>query len=428
MSYFTHVVRSKGFGNVLPRALAIGRNFGFFSEERIEKKLRLLQAIMTRYSCPLTACVTACLAERYPASVEAMVQRGWEIAAHGKVHCDFRRLPLEAQTAELEEARRLYSDKGLAVTGFRAPYLAWNENTRTAAARTGFLWTSNQALLWPVFDRRDHSPRRWHSLELVLEHLYRPLRAERSVSIPQIREGVVEIPASLPDDEIPLDRLRISEGMLQALWLRLLKESRGRGELAVLLIHHERVPEFSSALKAVVRAARGRSGSLWLAGMGAIARWWQERSGFRLDIERVGGRYRVEARCSPSGVVLVKDGGHRDWPLPGWREIRARRFTLEASARPTIGLVGQPAPAAAAFLRNEGFVVEPRQGEHAVMLEGFEDFGPEAERALLGVVEAARGPLLRFWRWPRGVKSALALSMDVDSMTLLDFAKRSLQR
>ena len=107
--------------------------------------------------------------------------------------------------------------------------------------------------------------------------------------------------------------------------------------------------------------------------------------------------------------------------------MEEHRFRLKAPGRPTIGVAPQVAPGAVAFLRNEGFPVEPCQGEHALVLEGPSRFSPDAERQLLERVMAAPGPLLRFGRWPDGIESALALSMDVDSITLLDFAKRPLQ-
>jgi peptidoglycan/xylan/chitin deacetylase (PgdA/CDA1 family) len=424
MGYLAHVVRSKGLANVLPRALAIGRNFGF-TEARTRRRLEALGELTTRYGCPLTACVTACLVERYRRPVEAMRRWGWEIAVHGKVHCDFRGLSQEQQVAQMEEALDLCRRHVVPACGFRAPYLAWNGATRQAASRARFAWTSNQALLWPVLDPGEHSPRGWEALERVLEHLYRPRLAEQSVSVPQIRQGVVEIPVSLPDDEILLDRLRVSGPVLERLWLRVLDESHGRGELAVLLIHHERVPHFARPLEGVLKAAQGL-GSLWLADLGSIAAWWQERANFSFRVAGGPGRWEVQADCSPRAAVLLKNGAPGE--ATGWRPLEERRLRLDVPVRPTVGAGPEVAPEAIAFLRNEGFPVESLQADHALVLDGPKRFGPEAERALLERASAAPGPLLRFWRWPRGIRSALALSMDVDSVTLLDFVKRPLQR
>jgi peptidoglycan/xylan/chitin deacetylase (PgdA/CDA1 family) len=427
MQYLAHVLRSKGLANVLPRAMAIGRNFGF-TEARIEHKLAALGELTARYDAPLTACVTACLTQRYPATVAAMARRGWEIAVHGRVHCDLRQLSPERQVMEMEEALSLCRRRGVSTRGFRAPYLAWNEATQRAAARNRFSWTSNRALLWCVLDRQEHSPRDWAALERVLEHLYRPLLAQHSVSVPRLCHGVVEIPVSLPDDEILLDRLHASEPVVERHWLRILDQSRSRGELAVLLIHHERTNYFLRALEAVLIAARRQGEHLWLADLGQIAQWWRERAAFSFELGGEPGRYHVKANCSGRAAVLLKRPGRAEGSRPGWKQVSEREFTVESQVRPTIGVAPGVATGAVEFLRNEGFVVEPRQAEHALVLEGPGSFGPEAERVLLKRAEDAPGPLLRFGRWPRGIESALALSMDIDSITLLDFVKRSVRR
>jgi peptidoglycan/xylan/chitin deacetylase (PgdA/CDA1 family) len=420
IAYLAHVVRSKGPAGVPGRAVAIGRNFGL-TEARIAAKLEVLGELTARYQAPLTACVTACLVARYPAVVEAMRRRGWEVAAHGKVHCDFRQLSEEEQAHEMEEALGLCRNLALEVCGFRAPYLAWDEATRRAAAKAGFLWTSNQALLWPVLDRSKHSQSRWESFERVLDTLYRPRLAGGCVSVPRLINGVVEIPVSLPDDEILLDRLKVNESALECVWRRLFEESRRFGELAVLLIHHERMAQLAGPLEGLLASVSRLGRAVWLVDLGTLARWWLERSAFFFRVSGGPPRFEVEAACSGRAAVRLKEAGR-------WREVEERRFSLESALRPTIGTTAEVAPEALDFLRQEGFAVESRRDGHGLVLEGPRGFGAGDERELLEAVERAPGPLLRFWRWPHGVESALALSMDVDSITLLDFLRRALRR
>jgi len=47
---------------------------------------------------------------------------------------------------------------------------------------------------------------------------------------------------------------------------------------------------------------------------------------------------------------------------------------------------------------------------------------------LIETIEASPGPLVRYWRWPDGAKSALAVTGDMDALTLLDYAARLLAR
>jgi len=51
--------------------------------------------------------------------------------------------------------------------------------------------------------------------------------------------------------------------------------------------------------------------------------------------------------------------------------------------------------------------------------------GEWTEIAVLARIDAGPGPLVRLGRWPNGARSALAVTGDVDALTLGDFAIRS---
>jgi len=44
---------------------------------------------------------------------------------------------------------------------------------------------------------------------------------------------------------------------------------------------------------------------------------------------------------------------------------------------------------------------------------------------VLDAIESGTGPLVRVWRWPDGARSALAVTGDIDALTLRDFVVRS---
>ena len=48
-----------------------------------------------------------------------------------------------------------------------------------------------------------------------------------------------------------------------------------------------------------------------------------------------------------------------------------------------------------------------------------------SEREVLDAVERAPGPLVRISRWPNAARSALAVTGDIDALTLTDFVLRS---
>jgi hypothetical protein len=102
----------------------------------------------------------------------------------------------------------------------------------------------------------------------------------------------------------------------------------------------------------------------------------------------------------------------------------APRFEVEGSRMPVVGVSRSSPAAIGSFLAEEGFPVEvsddrERYGAHV-------DANADWSAArVLESIEAAPGPLVRVWRWPAGARSALAVTGDVDALTLRDFVVRS---
>ncbi len=77
------------------------------------------------------------------------------------------------------------------------------------------------------------------------------------------------------------------------------------------------------------------------------------------------------------------------------------------------------------FLRDQGYIVEVghRPDEYTVFLETA-TFTERDALPLLAQVEGTPGPLVRFGRWPNGARSALAISGDLEALTIWDYALR----
>ena len=101
-----------------------------------------------------------------------------------------------------------------------------------------------------------------------------------------------------------------------------------------------------------------------------------------------------------------------------------RTFSVHSKFRPVIAVSSGFCNEKLRCLINDGFVVDhdvdPSQCAFALDGTCSKDI-----RHLLGAVKKARGPLLRFGRWPAGYRSALAVSADVDAITLWDFVRRA---
>jgi hypothetical protein len=99
-------------------------------------------------------------------------------------------------------------------------------------------------------------------------------------------------------------------------------------------------------------------------------------------------------------------------------------FEVEAARKPVVGLSPRTTTVMREFVREEGFVVEV--SEDRERFGAYLDLPPDeiSEMGILAHLESAPGPLVRLWRWPAGARSALALTGDIDSITLQDFALR----
>jgi hypothetical protein len=92
---------------------------------------------------------------------------------------------------------------------------------------------------------------------------------------------------------------------------------------------------------------------------------------------------------------------------------------------PLVGVSRRSPSAVRRFLGEEGFPVEISDDPSAY--GGYIDADPAGwtETEILARLDAAPGPLVRTWRWPNAARSALAVTGDIDALTLFDFAVRS---
>lgn len=429
MNLLTYLADSRGVVNSMQRIPTIAARFGI-SARKMERALAQYVDLAEQFGTIPTFAVTANLVDRYPGVFRRLDERGVELAIHGYVHTDYSRLDLAEQRAHLEKGLAAFARLGIDITGFRCPYVRWNDDSVVAAKEMGLSYGSNRSLSWHVVPESDGiSDRALLAYQKGLA-LYRSEEAASMVSLPTYVNGLLDLPASLPDDEAMVDRLRATPEQREAMWRAILDETYARGELFVLILHHERLALCRSALEAVLDHTRGRSPSVWLASMAEISEWWHRRASFRLAWEKLGeGRYRIAWPCDPDITVLVRgpiDGYCEPW-FDDWSIVPSNDVTMRSSALPAIGVSPGASPKLVQFLEEEGFLVQ-RGGEHcALYLEGWSEFAERDKRQIVDTIDSSNVPLVRLWRWPRRARSALSLTGDVDSMTLIDFLRRPLE-
>ena len=241
----------------------------------------------------------------------------------------------------------------------------------------------------------------------------------------------MEIPVSFPDDEMMVERLGLTDAAAQAaLWQAVLSLSHARGELFVLQLHPERFFLCADALADVLARARSLRPGVWLASLGEIAAWWQEKAALRLRINAAGdGRWQVTVEGPARGAVLVRGA------LP---EASSQPFD-ERYAR---GQRPQLHPGGCRVARASAWRKAPRPSRSASWPTGATRSRPAARRTRTRSTWTAPRPRPRTgspcWRgsrpagrrwcasaaWPDGARSALAITGDIDALTLWDYGLR----
>jgi len=236
------------------------------------------------------------------------------------------------------------------------------------------------------------------------------------------------------------DRLRITDPQeVGHIWSRVLQRVYDLGGLYTLNLHPERGVLCKQALDTLLSYARSRPLPVWVARIGDIAKWWKERSTFRLNITPLGSeRWQVEVICTPNATLLARHLTVEDQPVTHWygsdASVQSHYFTVNASRCPCIGVSSRTPQQVIDFLHEQGYPVffcsQEEAHKYALYLDEPGGLGTTREDrvarrgALVEQIEALDAPFLHFGCWPKGNRAALAISGDIDSVTVQDFFLR----
>jgi peptidoglycan/xylan/chitin deacetylase (PgdA/CDA1 family) len=427
-----HFSSSRGIGNLVLRVGSVLKRFGIGSRS-FERKLKRYCATVGEFGCVPSLPITAKTLQRHPKLIHKLANDGVEFAVHGYIHIDHQPLSSEQQSQHFQEAIKVFNSLEIPFKGFRAPYLRVNDMTPEVLSNLGFLYDSSHVVHWDVIRQDEYTWQGRSEYRRLLE-FYNSQSAQRRLALPRLDHGLVEIPVCMPDDEAMVDRFGIREASrISEIRRAMLNQIYDRGELFTIQIHPERIYFCESSLGDILMRARTLNPPVWVASMAEIAEWWKERDTFSLDINSEGhGRYRVKARCSEKATILLKNC-KADVPVAEWsggyQVTGARDFILESPTWPVIGVSPDSSSDAISFLKSEGFVVEPsdQSDKYSIYLDELADFEVTDEKRLIDRIEGSERPLVRYWRWPDQARSALTITGDIDSMTLVDFALRILE-
>ncbi len=441
MNLVSFSIRTKGVHNFARRLWTVFTRFGI-SEGRVRRSLHALTDSLRQYSAAPTFFIPAVVLRRHSKLIKGIASRGAEIGIHGYVHNDYRTLNRDEQYQQTQRAMSVFQSIQLPYRGFRNPYYGWTEESVDVFASLGFIYESNETIIHNVIDLNRFSALVRSGYEKSLA-LFRAIPCNAYTLRPHFEGAILRIPTSIPDDEILFDRVRITDPEeIGLIWSKVMQCVYDYGGIYALNLHPERGILCKQALDILLHYAHSQPRSVWLARLEEVAQWWKERSQFRLNITPLTpGYWSVEASCTPRATLYARHltvdyktkithAGEEDL-------ICNHRCIVQSSVRPCIGLSPESPQQVKYFLYEQGYPVvrcaQEDAQKYALYLDIPEGLGATREEqrerrsALVQQIEQLDAPLLYFGCWPDNNRAALAISGDIDSVTVQDFFLRVLE-
>lgn len=421
---FAVALKGKGLVTLVKRIQTIGQRYGL-SAARMDRSLAQLSRILQQFDCRATLPITAIALARSGAVIQKYQAQGIEFAVHGYRHVDYSQLALEEQKAHFRQAGQIFREQGIHFEGFRCPYLRWNEHTLRVLSQNGFSYDSSASLVWEVGE--EHTT---DSYDRVLS-FYDAQPAADYLALPYLdaAKNLVRIPYCLPDDESLVERLRwnsLSE--MNQVWPTMFRQIHKQGELFTLGLHPERIEDCASALLATLQV-RAATPAVWCARLSEIAAWWKARHAAVVDVADMQDDVLQLTVNGPEGTTLLLRSldvktATEPW-YNGYQRASEIPCTVRINKRPFIGVSQGTAPALTRFLKQQGYILETSLNPdlYSFYLDR-SSFSRKDERRLMAQIEEADFPLARLGRWPNGARSALAITGDIDALTLWDYGLR----
>jgi peptidoglycan/xylan/chitin deacetylase (PgdA/CDA1 family) len=441
MNLVSFSIKTKGVHNFARRLWTVFTRFGI-SEGRTRRALHAVIDALRQYDGAPTFFIPAVVLRRHPALIMDVASCGAEIGIHGYVHNDYRCLSEVEQYKQTRRAISVFQRTQTPYEGFRNPYLGWTEGALNVFVTLGFTYDSNEAILHNVIDLDRFPPplRRGYEKSLVL---FQALPCNTYTLRPHFEGSLLRIPTSIPDDEMLFDRLRITNiEEVGRIWSRIMQRVYDFGGIYTLNLHPERAIPCRQALDTLLSHARNQQLPVWTARLKDVAQWWKQRSQFRLQItSEAPHRWRVQATCTSRATLLARHLIVEDQPTSSWHGADMRVLShcciVTATQCPCIGLSPQTSQQVVDFLHEQGYPSVRCSQEDAHMYALYLDLpgglGTTREEqikhrsVLVQRIEQLEAPLFHFGCWPDGSRAALAISGDIDSVTVQDFFLRILE-
>src|SRR5213593_3179549 len=257
-----------GFRRTVRRACTLPARYGL-TPVKILKQLQLMVNTAQAADCSPTIGVTAANLERHPRISSDLA--GLDLVVHGYKHVGYGSLSDEEQTRDLNRACSAFSAAGLRASGFRAPYLEISSSTLRLLRDRGFTFDSSRPYVALSAENE--------SRPAVLKHARTRYDAvEVNPQNPYVESDLVELPVSLPDDELLIDGMGLrNPQLILRVFTAMLTHAANANSLLVLQIHPERFSLCAAAIQEVLSRTTDIGG--WKANLTELAGWIRMHNG-----------------------------------------------------------------------------------------------------------------------------------------------------
>jgi hypothetical protein len=325
----------------------------------------------------------------------------------------------DASLDALGPVLRKLERRGLPCRGLRSAVLGDDQAATQAAGLLDLAYASSHAYLWPVMEPGLQST-------LGPRHHASPFT---SPVLPRPRGSLVELPVSLPDDDLEALPADERAGVLERRFASILERVRDRGECYVVRLTQRNLEHDVAALDHLLASARQGDPPVWIASLGEMTQWWQRKMQARIGVERTANGFRITRESPGEARFLVnpaaaKAGVKTVASFPdGWLLAEGDTLEIACPRSPLLAITKSSSPALRSFLAGEGlvFVENDRAEEHGLQLDWTDPMAAELEFKVLARVQCAPAPIVRLARWPNGCASALAITIELDTLKGNDF-------
>lgn len=419
----------RGLEFVRKRSAVLLSRYGI-SSSRAKNRIEKCVVNLARSGCSPTFLVPGTLVKRYSKFIRQLQDRGVEIGAHSHDHIDLKAFPPEVARKQLQRAAQTFAHYGIELHGFRCPYLSCTDKLCHELPHGIFSYSSNTAIQWDVVSGNDKDSKKVFE---IIDKFYQPKNAKDYVCTPWTNSEMVEIPVCVPDDLQISDGLGLDSKGISEAWGQILDKIHKRGELFTLIFHTELSEYCNQGLNTLLSKARSLHPAVWISRLSEISDWWQEKSSFRTEIHNLLSGIRILFFCSSRATILAKGfcnlSGMEEWDGKYFR-LNTRKLDVPLKPRPFVGVASSVSRDITSFLQNQGYILDTDEtaSQCSVFLNNpiLDQFKTQLE--LINWIEKSEGPLVRYWRWPDGAKSALSITGDLDAFSLMDYFLRLLGR